>query len=389
MRHVKGARFVHAHASTIASAASLLYLFMTTGLGSKTLGEEYCDLIYVKDGGATSLPGLLTAARGKIQNQSPKKSEGALVSALPKIPGLGTRLGFVLVESLGPLLALKLVPALRQAVDKSLARSKLHDQLRHQREQSASSSKPRSKRRNNLPQPSVKTRLLQLLQNVLAHTSRVSHLVQNLVALHLALFYINGKYYSVMKRAFGLRYMFGHTLDGNAAAAAGGGEYHVLGALLAIQTVTQLGLFSAAGSVVTPVANSIYSAIKSCVTSKKDTTTDQDESNVNEEEAKVVLNSDMSPEEMLDAITTAPAEMPSQKTTSGHAQISLDDPTAMAYIPNQSRTCVLCLSLLRDPTTTLCGHLFCWTCITEWCREKPECPLCRQSNLEQNLLLLR
>ncbi|KAF7367357.1 Peroxisome assembly protein PER8 [Mycena sanguinolenta] len=62
-----------------------------------------------------------------------------------------------------------------------------------------------------------------------------------------------------------------------------------------------------------------------------------------------------------------------------------EDERTMLDIPSipdalrAGRNCTLCLEERTDSCATECGHLFCWSCIVGWGREKAECPLCRQS----------
>ncbi|KAG5189894.1 peroxisome biogenesis factor 10 [Tribonema minus] len=48
--------------------------------------------------------------------------------------------------------------------------------------------------------------------------------------------------------------------------------------------------------------------------------------------------------------------------------------------------CALCMGPREHTAATLCGHLFCWECIVGWCETNPECPLCRQPAEPQSIV---
>lgn len=46
---------------------------------------------------------------------------------------------------------------------------------------------------------------------------------------------------------------------------------------------------------------------------------------------------------------------------------------------NPDSRCAICLTLMEDATVLSgCFHTFCYFCIKEWLKMKPECPLCKR-----------
>lgn len=179
--------------------------------------------------------------------------------------------------------------------------------------------------KKNVPRSTARRLLRALLENFSLST---------LVTVNLAIFYFNGYYYQLSKRFFGLRYSFGHKPDPNRPKGSG---YELLGLLIFFQLFV---------SSIAKVREYLF---------------DQKEQEL---DTNSLLRNDT-------------------------VEFDLSDNTLLPFIPESSRRCTLCLEYMKGPTSSPCGHLFCWTCIGEWCQEKPECPLCRQSCLEQNLLPLK
>lgn len=266
-----GQRFIHTHPDEITVAAKALYVGLTTVLGSRTLGEEYTDLMYVTRDGK-------------------------------RIPKLLRRLGFLASYSIIPYVITRILRRLLPVDEGEGASSK-----------------------KNWFQSLSYSKILDTLLNV-----------------HLALFYFNGAYYDLAKRIFGLRYAFGHKVDKEEQLSRGG--YELLGGLI----FTQIA----------------FKAIKHF-----------SESFQNDRTRK-------SNTEVSDNITGVPPSVPSN-------DIDLSNPKLLKFIPDFSRNCMLCLSPMTNPSCAPCGHLFCWNCISDWSRDHPECPLCRQALTEQSILPLR
>ena len=185
-------------------------------------------------------------------------------------------------------------------------------------------------------------------------------LLNTLMNIHVALFYFEGSFYSISKRIFGLRYAFGHNKDQKKLQNTG--NYSVLGGIILMQFVLKM-----------LIRLNRYSSTR--LAGSKDEAESEKEENPNFKFSKL---------QQLEKLN----EYMSQDKVCEKVNIDLSDRNQLPYIPSNSRSCMLCLSPMKNPSAANCGHFFCWGCIADWVREHPECPLCRQTCLEQNLLPL-
>ncbi|KAL1957084.1 hypothetical protein VTO42DRAFT_6342 [Malbranchea cinnamomea] len=306
LRALRGARFTHAHSDAIKNLTELLYFSLTTLVGNRTLGEEYCDVVQLEDDTL-------------------------------KLPSLARRAGYILSTIFVPWTLQRLVPGFRQRLRAKLERSIARQQIK--------AAKQGKNGKSSLA--------LRVQKYILEHLDSLTSL-SPFFALNLAAFYFTGAYYHISKRFWGLRYVFTKRI-GESEERVG---YEVLGVLLVLQIVVQ-GIVHA----------------KQVATAMQENGDEQE----TPKEEKTTL-----------ASVYTPPSIPSLPPDTPRYDLASADTTALTWIPaGQQRKCTLCLEPFKDPSVTTCGHVFCWTCIRDWVREKPECPLCRQEALRSKILPLR
>ncbi|KAK9382633.1 Pex12 amino terminal region-domain-containing protein [Kockiozyma suomiensis] len=185
LRTVIGSRSLHEHAAEVSLLSGLIYLGLTTCLGTRSMGEEYCDIFYVtKD--------------------------------LRARPSFKRRLGFVLSSTLIPYILTKSLPELRKRVRKALDKIQT-DKITEETKSSAK----------------IKAQLKRLLlRNFSLLTSG-----EAFASIHLAIFYFYGSYFDFAKRIWGLRYIFPRQLQDSEQRPG----YEILGLLLTVQIAVRLG----------------------------------------------------------------------------------------------------------------------------------------------------
>jgi len=168
--------------------------------------------------------------------------------------------------------------------------------------------------------------------------------------VNLAIFYLRGTYYDLVKRALRIQHVSSLPQDPHTRPPS----YSVLGILIAVRLLYRLTAFmrSASGS-----------AIKGKELARNHT------------RGKETYIDDQPVSSFLGPVN--PEGEPARPAEEDGRTI-LDIPSIPSNM-RAGRSCTLCLEERTDSCATECGHLFCWSCIVGWGREKAECPLCRQS----------
>lgn len=321
IRALRGARFAHTHSDAIKYLTEILYFSLTTLIGNRTLGEEYCDLVQLEDDTL-------------------------------RLPSIARRVGYIISAILVPWGLQRVLPSFRRRIRSKLERSIARQRYKAQQETDVSnpSSTQQTPKKQFFTTLRIQTYLLEHLDSITS--------VSPIHALTIAAFYFTGSYYHLSKRFWGLRYVFTKKLEDDEQRIG----YEVLGVLLVLQIAVQTVLH-----------------IRKIRTSMQEDGAGDEAASLGEKRVNGTL---------IPSIQH-PASLPLLPASTPRYDLA-EDENAVSWIPaGQQRKCTLCLELFKDPSVTTCGHVFCWICVRDWVREKPECPLCRQEVLVSKVLPLR
>ncbi|KAG8079769.1 hypothetical protein GUJ93_ZPchr0007g5902 [Zizania palustris] len=327
-RHLFGTRVAVAYQNEIKLLGQSLYYLLTTGSGQQTLGEEYCDI-----------------------------SQVATSHGLPPTPA--RRILFILYQTTVPYLAERISSRI-VARGIALNDAQLDDHHAESDNSSRDAASQSSPIRDN-PSRSLSFSYLSRLrgkvhalwQFVLQKWPLILPFSQDFIQLairtNLMFFYFEGLYYHLPKRAAGIRYVFiGKPMNQRP-------RYQILGIFLLIQLCI-LGAERLRRSNLSTIASSINQISSGSYPSSRG-------------RGVPILNED----------GNIISDIRHGKT--------IDQASGSEASSGKSK-CTLCLGTRQNPTATTCGHVFCWSCIMEWCNEKPECPLCRTPITHSSLICI-
>ena len=356
-----GARLTHRLENLLALGASMTYLSLCTLGGSQSLGEEYVNAM-MRD-----------------------RRKGGIVSAKRRII-------FLVLYIMAPFFAVRMYSITRMYI----LRMDMHITRKRLREAQSMEIL--------VHEPSLLTRLwnnIEYIVHWLADRLPGSHALTGTNGLfayvssaQLALFYLSGPYYTLAHRLVKADYVSASTQRPSSQPLS----YEILGMLLAVQLLIKLGLSirhinfpapassdgtnaaraSAETKRVEPVSLKIDGAVVSPLGDSHRKVSSSNATNV----PLVYADPDVSASP--ERLGLGPIRTESEKQAFDLAQTAVRTKTVqMEAIADEVLRCTLCMDR-REPengssAVTECGHVFCWTCIEEWLKEKADCPLCRQA----------
>jgi len=176
----------------------------------------------------------------------------------------------------------------------------------------------------------LKVQLLNLIPDLLFGT-----LTKNFSQVHLALFFVWGKYYEMAKRMTKIIYKYEAGQEGQH-----GISYLRPGRIIMFTIIIQLSIF----------AFKLIKTIKSAYTMSKRI---KSQKSKKREEMKLKLSNPQEDSGIIEENT--------EETGNGAGS-------------SERNQCILCYGARVNTTVTSCGHLFCWDCIHTSLKVKAECP---------------
>ncbi|KAL9940131.1 hypothetical protein V8E36_000836 [Tilletia maclaganii] len=410
-RSLRGARVLAHHADKLSLIAGVAYWTLASGVGAtQTLGEEYVNAIMVESGS-----GRVASRRRRL----------LFVVLLALVPNVLSRAYAALRKY-----AQRRAAALAQARERARFRAAALAPARSRYDTPPTTQAKRSRREALF---TFLARRLPPLESLDAADGWLAYLG----AAHLAIFYLGGRYYALAQRAARVQYISTIPPHPNSQPPS----YEILGLLLAVQLGVKFLLSArarllesnrreeeereeheaereAAGESSSTSGSHPAKQLKAARAAQRATerTMQIDDQTWTHATAPATLvrsrqrggatsgtsttsNAVVVPllYPSVESVTLLPAaKLPSSSASNAAVPSKSVDPQVrnntvqLAQVADSLLRCTLCMEQ-RTPergnsAVTECGHVFCWDCIMGWAREKPECPLCRQSLAPSRLL---